>query len=72
MDGRQANDRQNPVRLALVARVAGLACDDSLPSFLAILSVELFHGYPEPTTGHLDPDLIGMRRNVVVRAGVAG
>jgi hypothetical protein len=71
MDGSQADYRQNPVRLALVAGAARLACDDPLPGFLATFSVELFCGYPELTAGHLDPDLIGMRRDVVVPAGVA-
>jgi hypothetical protein len=69
-DGSQPDDRQNAVGFALVAGITGLDGYDPLPGFLATLSVELFGLHSHVLAGHLDPNLIGMRRDVVIPARV--
>ena len=69
-DGSQPDDRQNAVGFALVAGIAGLDGYDPLPGFLATLSVELFGLHSHVLAGHLDPNPIGMRRDVVIPARV--
>src|SRR5262245_16925464 len=62
----QADDRDGAVGFLLVAGVAWLGLGDPLPGLRACVPVELRGGHPHVTAAEVDPDLVGMRGDVVV------
>src|SRR5215467_2552263 len=66
----QTDDRDRAVGFLLVAGVAWLDLGDPLPGLRACVSVELRGGHPHVTAADVDPDLVGMRGDVVVPRGM--
>src|SRR6266511_134326 len=64
--GDEADQRKKPIGLVLIFRVARLSLDDPLPALLPARALELLWQHLQPAPGKLDPDLVGMRRDVVV------
>src|SRR5215510_10069916 len=62
----QTDDRDCAVGFLLVAGVAWLDLGDPLPGLRACVSVELRGGHPRVTAAEVDPDLVGVRGDVVV------
>ena len=69
---REPQDRKGAVGLPLVASVTRLACRDPVPRLRALVSLELRGGHPVLLAADLDPDLIGMRGDVVIPGRMAG
>src|SRR5215469_4348696 len=66
----QPDDRDSPVGLLLVSRVARLTLSDLLPRLRPSVSGELSRRYLQVVAAEFDPDLIRMRGDVVVPSRV--